>query len=93
MTTRPAPVATMIERYNSALDQDFGDHLRFTPVETDDGIMGTGTAARITHSARLGDRPLMDIQTASPRCGGRRGTCRPGSPGPLKPARSRRSCS
>ncbi|GAA4941783.1 hypothetical protein GCM10023224_24930 [Streptomonospora halophila] len=63
VTTRPTPVATMIEHYNSALDQDFGDHLRFTPVEVDDGIMGTGTAARITHSARLGDRPLMEIQT------------------------------
>ncbi|MUL42911.1 nucleotidyl transferase AbiEii/AbiGii toxin family protein [Streptomonospora sp. PA3] len=61
--TDEVPAAVMAERYNTALEQDYGDHLRFVPGEIDNSIMDTGRAARLLHTAYLGDRPLMEVQT------------------------------
>ncbi|APC33489.1 hypothetical protein A9R04_01660 [Nocardiopsis dassonvillei] len=61
--TEEVPAQVMAERYSRALEQDYGDHLSFVPGQIDNSIMGTGRAARMLHTAYLGDKVLMEVQT------------------------------
>ncbi|MFC3997847.1 nucleotidyl transferase AbiEii/AbiGii toxin family protein [Nocardiopsis sediminis] len=62
--TDEVPATVMAGRFNDAMGQDMGDHLRFVPAGGfDTSIMDTGRAARMLHTVYLGDKVLMEVQT------------------------------